>query len=113
MKLRFVTINNSPVPVPGVIYHQGQHAPRVGMRWDSAAGRYVCTRAPLEVDSRGPGATALSKWARAGDVVPFDATTATAVGVAFKPVRCESADDGWFFVPAAGGDARKPTKDAR
>jgi hypothetical protein len=54
----------------------------------------------------------LAKMARGGDLVPADADTAAAVGVAYRPVEYVSAADGWAYTVTSAAPAAARKKDA-
>ena len=94
MRLRFV-------PPPGRMPRfpkrgQGDY-PYVGRRYNAETRNHEPTEAPAEVVPDGDEARRLIELCkRDGDLLPFDAETARAIGVPFVPLTREG--DGW--VPA-------------
>lgn len=63
----------------------------IGKRWDTDAGRYVCTPEPgllrLQPSELASDRAALRKNIQAGELRCADEATATALGLAFSPAK--------------------------
>lgn len=92
-KQAFVPVGTAIVPVPGHRAIDGSQPKRICQQVKD--GRWVSVSRPHVVEATSREALLLRRMAKRGDVLPFDAETATACGCEFRPLEWGGADVGW------------------